>query len=120
MFSLHKQTIEINKNDLLKKLKENLVIYQAEYKEALEDYQKLVIQFSNDLATALTKGIPFSPYLKIREPADYTVKYQEAIDMLEYSVNETITLDSTSFKAYIKNEWDWTDSFRSYASSLKG
>lgn len=45
---------------------------------------------------------------------------QEAIDMLEYSVNETITLDSTSFKAYIKNEWDWTDSFRSYASSLKG
>ena len=43
MFSLHKQTIEINKNDLLKKLKENLVIYQAEYKEAVEDYQKLII-----------------------------------------------------------------------------
>lgn len=120
MFNLHQQTIEIDKDALLKKLKENLVVYQAEYKEAVEDYNKLVIQFSNDLALALVNKTPFSPYLKTKEPIDYTVKYEEAIDMLEYSVNQTITLDSASFRAYIKNEWDWTNSFRTYASSLKG
>jgi hypothetical protein len=120
MFNLHKQTIEIDKDALLKKLKENLIIYQAEYKEAVEDYNKLVIQFSNDLALSIVNKAPFSPYLKTKEPADYTVKYEEAIDMLEYSVNQTITLDSVSFRAYIKNEWDWTNSFRTYASSLKG
>lgn len=40
--------------------------------------------------------------------------------MLEYSTNEEIELDSPSFKAYIKNQWDWTDSFKAYSTSLKG
>lgn len=120
MFNLNRQSIKINKEQLLAKLKENLVIYQQEFKEAQEDYLKVVEDFAERLYNGIKNNEPYTAYLTVQPPRDYSQKYQEAIDMLEYSVDDCIELDQATFKAYIKNEWDWTDSFRIYASSLKG
>ena len=122
MLTLRNQTIKVNKNILLAKIKENLELYKLDYSETLQDYH-LAIKKHLEKAIASVNEENYSSdviYFRINAPVDYTEKYQTVIDMLEYSTNEEIELDSPSFKAYIKNQWDWTDSFKAYSTSLKG
>lgn len=122
MLTLRNQTITVNKNILLAKIKENLELYKLDYSETLQDYH-LAIKKHLEKAIASVNEENYSSdiiYFRINAPVDYTEKYQTVIDMLEYSTNEEIELDSPSFKAYIKNQWDWTDSFKAYSTSLKG
>lgn len=121
MLTLRNQTITVNKDVLLTKIKENLEIYKKEHEETVKDYHETVRQHLIE-ATEAVKVNNFSSeiiYFRISAPVDYSEKYQTVIDMLEYSTNDVIELDSPSFKAYIKNQWDWTESFKAYSTSLK-
>lgn len=122
MLTLRNQTITVNKQILLTKIKENLELYKSEYTETLQDYHAAIKNHLDKAIAAVSEGNYSSEiiYFRVNAPVDYTDKYQTVIDMLEYSTNEEIELDSPSFKAYIKNQWDWTDSFKAYSSSLKG
>ena len=120
MLNRHNKSIKVNRLVLLDKLKENLLIHTNELIESNLDYRKAIIQFSNNLITALTNDDKVEPYFKIQPPLDHTKEYQEAIDMLEYSVDEVIELGEELFKAYIKNEWSWSEGFNSYKTTLKG
>lgn len=122
MLTLRNQTITVNKNILLAKIKENLELYKLDYSETLQDYHLAIKKHLEKAITSVNEGNYSSDviYFRINAPVDYTEKYQTVIDMLEYSTNEEIELDSPSFKAYIKNQWDWTDSFKAYSTSLKG
>lgn len=122
MLTLRNQTITVNKNILLAKIKENLELYKLDYSETLQDYHLAIKKHLEKAITSVNEGNYYSDviYFRINAPVDYTEKYQTVIDMLEYSTNEEIELDSPSFKAYIKNQWDWTDSFKAYSTNLKG
>ena len=122
MLTLRNQTITVNKNILLAKIKENLELYKSDYSETLQDDHLAIKKHLEKAITSVNEGDYSSDviYFRINAPVDYTEKYQTVIDMLEYSTNEEIELDSPSFKAYIKNQWDWTDSFKAYSTSLKG
>ena len=122
MLTLRNQTITVNKNILLAKIKENLELYKSDYSETLQDYHLAIKKHLEKAIASVNEGNYSSDiiYFRINAPVDYTEKYQTVIDMLEYSTNEEIELDSPSFKAYIKNQWDWTDSFKAYSTSLKG
>jgi hypothetical protein len=39
--------------------------------------------------------------------------------MLEYSVDETLTLDADTFRAYFKGEWAWKARFNDIIGSTK-
>lgn len=122
MLTLRNQTIKVNKNILLAKIKENLELYKLDYSETLQDYHLAIKKHLEKAIASVNEGNYSSDviYFRINAPVDYIEKYQTVIDMLEYSTNEEIELDSPSFKAYIKNQWDWTDSFKAYSTSLKG
>jgi hypothetical protein len=52
-------------------------------------------------------------------PQNHEKDFLEVIEMLEMSVDENINLDAESFRAYIKNEWSWTNGFRQLTESYK-
>ncbi len=110
---LHSQSVNVSRLQLLEALRLNLEKHKSDYTEAVINY-RLALQAdltaalvqANDLNSRLDKiGVDFS------HPQSYASQYQQVIDMLEYSVDETINLDSQAFRAYVKDEWSWKGSF---------
>jgi hypothetical protein len=116
MMNIRQRSVNVNRLELLAKLKENLTIHRAEYLEALDEYQarlladlKLAVKKVNSTQNpAELKEFSFS----IQFPPNHEQDFVDVIEMLEMSVDSTINLDSESFKAYIKNEWQWQHHFR--------
>jgi hypothetical protein len=110
---LHSQSVNVSRQKLLEALKENLAKHKKDYAQAVINYR---IALQVDLTAALALANDSESRLdKIKvdfsHPQSYASQYQQVIDMLEFSVDETINLDSQAFRAYIKDEWSWKSSF---------
>ncbi len=110
---LHSQSVNVSREQLLAALRLNLTKHKSDYTQAVINY-RLALQA--DLTQALVQANdPKSRLDKIKvdfsHPQSYASQYQQVIDMLEYSVDETINLDSQAFRAYVKDEWSWKGSF---------
>lgn len=122
MITIRQKSINIDRAVLLDALRKNLAVHAAEYTEALTDYRTQIIRKLHDAfeqaklvgaADAARITVQFNP------PQDHRTDYQDAIEMLEYSADDIINLDQESFKAYVKNEWSWTQGFKLMAASYK-
>lgn len=122
MMNINQKTINMKRADLLEALRKNLAVFTAEYAEALADYKVLLV---NRLHDALAKAQEATPEeaanvtVKFTAPVDYRSDYTDAIEMLECSADDLIQIDQRSFKAYVKNEWDWTRNFREVSAANK-
>lgn len=119
MLTLHRQSVTVDRSVLLEELVKNLATHETEYAEAVVDYQQVCKSFSEQLVKEISEGNFKNVVFKVPAPQSHVQKYKDVIDMLKYSVQDTIELDSMSFKAYIKNEWDWSAGFQDYSKSLK-
>lgn len=116
MMNIRQRSVNVNRIELLAKLKENLDKHRIEYQEALlefhvrlvEDLKLAAKKVAKTENPADLKNFSFS----IQFPQNHEQDFVDVIEMLEMSVDETINLDSESFKAYIKNEWQWQHHFR--------
>jgi len=45
------------------------------------------------------------------KPEDYSRFYREAIEMLQFEINDVVTLSVESFKQLVKDEWSWKNRF---------
>ena len=113
--NIRQRSVNVDRLDLLSKLRENLEVHKAEYITALEEYHdrlladlKLAVKKVNSTQnTADLKNFRFS----VPFPQDHEQDYIDVIEMLEESVDQNINLDSESFKAYYKNQWSWQAAF---------
>lgn len=120
MLTMRNKSVNVSRVQLIENLKENLEVYKLQLQEALEDYKACItLQLQDALNNILREDITLKEVTKMviefDPPEDHTDDYIDAIEILEYSVDENINLDMDSFKAYIKNEWSWS---RSFASSM--
>lgn len=114
------RTVNVKRTELLEALRKNKEVHLAEFKEATEDFKKaLVAELQKNLKLAKAEKLD-KLQISMYPPTDYSDQYQEVIDMLEVSVDDTISLDSEAFKAYYKNEWSWTGQFKMMAATYKG
>lgn len=123
MMNIRQRSVNVNRQELLKKLHENLELHRAEYQEALSEFKE---RLEADLQLALKRVKKTDDVLSLKNfsfnitfPQNHEKDYIEVIEMLEMSVDETINLDTESFRAYIKNEWVWNHSFKSTLMSYK-
>lgn len=114
--NIRQRSVNVSRVELLEKLKQNLEAHRLEYQEALVEFHT---RLEEDLKIALkkVKNTENVEHLKkfsfdVTFPQNHEQDYLDVIEMLEMSVDETINLDSESFKAYIKNEWNWQHHFR--------
>lgn len=116
MMSIRNKTVNVNRIQLIVKIKEGMTQHQAQYQEAVVDYQTRLQYELKDLLDAITTADPTSDVvlkakINFNTPQSHVDQYAEAIEMLEFSVDEHINLDDESFRAYVKNQWSWSNSF---------
>lgn len=113
--NIRQRSVNVSRVELLEKLKQNLELHRAEYKEALAEFHTRLLE---DLKLAQKKVSKVENvedlknfHFRVSFPQNHEKDYIEVIEMLEMSVDEHINLDSESFRAYIKNEWQWQATF---------
>jgi DNA polymerase III delta prime subunit len=122
MMTSRERSVSVDRVKLIAKLKENLEIHLKDYAEAKTGYR---IKLKQDLENALANfdGSSHNELTKISvqnvPPRSYEKEYEEAIQMLEWSEDDKITLDNTLFKQYVQNEWTWTGQFDVMATTYK-
>lgn len=115
MMTSRERSITVDRIKLIEQLKLNLAFHKADYAEAVVGYKiKLVADLEDKLSAVKMlseervldiKAVPFNP------PHSYEKEYLDAIEMLEWSTDASITLDQATFKQYVQDEWNWKQSF---------
>lgn len=110
-------TITVNKEELLRTLRENKAEHEEQYKAASVAYRKkLVAQLEKKLAKAKA-GKNVKTYFTLPEPEKHTDSFETAIQMLEWEEDSVVRLDSRDFQRFVQNQWEWAHSFASNTGS---
>lgn len=117
-------TVRVNKNELIQKLKENREIHIREFKETFAEYQKDTIKDIQKMLRVAKKAGPdevLSTYVNNSAPRSEEKTYDVVIGMLEFSVDTEFDITEKQYKEYVLNEWSWTEQFEfSKTMYLKG
>ncbi|MGZ8924597.1 MAG: hypothetical protein ACXW2E_01810 [Nitrososphaeraceae archaeon] len=116
MLNSRNKSVNVSRVELLKVLIKNLEVHREQYKEAVDDFTtKLKLELTEALITVNDVHFNMESVKKIKiglqPPVNHENEYIEVIEMLEMSIDDSINLDAESFKAYIKNQWSWTNYF---------
>jgi hypothetical protein len=115
-------SVNMNREELLKIVRENAISHQKQYEEAVADYTALVLKVAqHNLKVAKTGSTDEFKNLKAMPSAPTTYKdsYNRAIRMLELSVDDVIQLEEHIFNQLVLDEWDWKRGFVSSTMSYK-
>jgi hypothetical protein len=125
---MHDLEVEIPKQDLLTKLRENRARHGQLFKDATDGFLKHArIEFETRLAL-VQKGSVKNLSVSLQPPMDHTSEYDTAIQMVEMHIGDTMKLSSSEFRTLVQDEWDWlgrwlhsnrqfSDSVGSYSST---
>ena len=106
------KTITVDKEGLLKALKENKAIHIAEYEEMKIIYMEMAVKKAQIMLIQLEKG-EYDTQLSIDldRPRSSEDEYDNAIEMLAWEVEDNVTITETEYKSYIKDEWNFSRHF---------
>lgn len=105
------RTVKVSKTDLLDRVRANRKAHRAEFEKALEDYQAAVIKELEEWLDAARKRKNVMRTTRLRMPQDQTGDYDQVVDMLEMSIEDTIELTHQEFAQYVRDDWAWKDQF---------
>lgn len=114
--------IKMERLALLAIVKENMAKHITAFTESVEDYKKLVLQFSTaNLKLAKTGNL--EDFRKIKSipaaPVSYEDSYKRAIRMLELSVDDHIDVEEDVFNQLVLDEWNWKRGFLAAGATYK-
>jgi|SRR5579862_7246620 len=94
---------------LKKQLKEQLTLYRKNYRKNVKDLKK---QIANEMeAVREKKKDYYLSYFRKPFPENHSDDYQGTIRRLELSVEPRVELENTEFDCYVRNKWQWRNSF---------
>jgi hypothetical protein len=109
--------ITVSKADLMETLKSNQREHNKQYEAALKQYRKQLVAELDYLLERARKGKTVSHYLKLAIPEQHDDSFKTAIEMLEWSVSDTVELDQRDFQRFVQNEWEWKQSWHANTAS---
>jgi len=113
--------VHIARTVLIEELTKNLALHEAQYAEAVEDYRTKLRADLHAAELAVVHGTtPLDKIsVKFEHPKSYAQEYRDALDVLSYEQRDILPIDGQTFKAWVKNEWTWSESFRFLNASYK-
>ncbi len=100
--------VSVNRIELITRLKRNREKHEAEYNIAIKLWQEDLAQQLALINVVEHYSFPTElSNLRSECPESYISVYDNIIEMFEMGVNETILLDSDSFKQFCKDDWDF-------------
>ncbi len=106
--------IRMEREALLKIVRENKTKHIAAFEEAIVDFKQLVLQIASaNIKLAETGNL--ENFKKIKSlpsaPTSYEDSYHRAIRMLELSIDEVIEIEEDIFNQLVLDEWNWKRGF---------
>ncbi len=116
MMSMHKRSVNVSRINLLSILRVNRDNHAMVYELAKADFYDEKKRVLNQALANLYMELPEEAYetsleVNLKKPIHFLQQYDEMIEMLEMSVDDTIELDSDAFSCYAKDRWVWSSSF---------
>ena len=118
--------VKVNRQQLLKKLKDNRDKHVQTYEKAYKDYVKTLKSKMKKLVTVCDKWektrrkFKIDASIDLHSPHCYKSEYDTAIEMVAMSVDDELVLTQQEFKQYVTDEWGWKHSFSTMASTYSG
>lgn len=111
---MSKKEMNFSTKELLEKIKENRNKHAAEYVEAVYEYKTKLKAVLKDKIKEVEKSadnvVP-SGSIHVPEPKCYLEEYDQFIDMLEMTKDETTSLSITMFNQLVRDQWSWKQDF---------
>ena len=120
MRSIYRLEMKFPREALLQKLRENKEKHETRYKEAKDGYlTQLKECLESSLRNINEQGI-YPSFDAAKEwfdkPRYYGDCYTQALEMLEFCSEESVTLSGEQFRELVNDEWNWSSDFdRSHA-----
>ena len=116
------RSVNINRDELLKLVRENKEKHVREYQDSVADYKVAVLKLcTENLKLAKTGDLDKIGRIKAAPnmPTSYEESYTRAIRMLELSVDQTIELQEDVFNQLVLDEWSWKRQFVAASAMYK-
>lgn len=114
--------VTVETRTVLARVKDNRDKHRKIFEDAMKGYREAAIAELDQALEDARAGRKIWRQTTLIQPEDHTPEYDRVIDMLESSVDGTITLDAQSFAWYMRDEWSWKRQFElsnsSYTSLL--
>lgn len=104
-------TVNVDKARLLAALKKNRDTHGIAYEQAKKGYIKVTRVELEEQLQRLVAGKLLDRIWFNNPPDDHTGDYDDAIQMMEWSQDDTIALTQAQFKQYVMDDWGWKDSW---------
>lgn len=116
------QEIEIRKNELVEKIRENMSSHKETYETAVEKFKEKQQALLEDMLEKARKGENFDRLAlsRLPVPEDHTDDYKMALEMLEYETRDIIPLEVHDFRKYVRDEWEWRHAWAANTQSYIG
>lgn len=103
-------SVKVKKSDLLDILKQNKAEHKGIFLKAQEKFREVAIKELDRQLAAARENKPFvlERITRLVAPKDYTGVYEQAIKMLEMSVEDVIEITSQEFQNFVQDRWDWS------------
>lgn len=106
------KSVRVEKGRLVEALTANRSKHVEEYTAALEGYYKQAEAEVKKLAKRIKdRSEGGHLYVNLVKPESYEEQYDTALEMLEWSQDESIEVSQQEFRQYIQDEWAWKQSF---------
>lgn len=101
------EEIRVDKNKLLKTLKKNRDAHREVFEKAMDAYKTKAIEMLNDHIERIKANAPERVVISLPMPEDHTDDYDHAIEMIEWSLDDELWLDTSEFATYVRDDWGW-------------
>ncbi len=126
--------LKVNRDKHVKEYDEAVLGYKVDATErlnkAVADAKRKVDEVSEHVRLAIDRFDPDEKRLddvmvivpqhlmSLKVPRNHVADYDTAIDMLTWETRETIELPHQEFQCLVRDEWDWSQEFRTTAMSF--
>jgi hypothetical protein len=104
-------TVRVNKDDLLERIKTNRDQHRTIFEEALEGWKKKVTEVLEERYQSALQGKDFNILIHLPRPEDHTDQYDTVIELLGMSLDEELELTQHDFACYALDKWQWQQQF---------
>ena len=117
-------SVTVNKADLIAKITEERDKHKALYDEAVIVYTERFVaeaqRYAEEAIKRAARKQGFRQYTWLPVPEEHTEDFDRALQMLEWELSDTVTLDESDFRTLVQNQWGWMRNFTANTTSYTG
>lgn len=109
--------VTVDKEELLSTLRSNRDSHIDEYGNSITDWAEAQATILHEALSKFENVFDEMDLLDhnieiLAKPSDYSKQYDLAIEMLEWSIDDTVTLTQEQFQQFVLDEWSWKMGFK--------